>query len=95
MDERDIIEGAYRAGIVRVIVATTTLSSGVNLPARRVLVKCPMEGRQIDILSYKQMVGRAGRMGKDTSGMILLIVNLFCKINMRNVFHAFLIVNNK
>lgn len=76
MDERDIIEGAYRSGIIRVIVATTTLSSGVNLPARRVIIKCPLESREIDVLSYKQMVGRAGRMGKDTSGMIVLMMKV-------------------
>ena len=30
MDERDIIENAYRANVIRVIVCTSTLSSGVK-----------------------------------------------------------------
>lgn len=30
MDERDIIENAYRANVIRVIVCTSTLSSGVS-----------------------------------------------------------------
>ncbi len=30
IDEREIIENAYRANIIRVIVCTSTLSSGVN-----------------------------------------------------------------
>lgn len=69
MDERDIIEGSFRSSAIRILVATSTLSSGVNLPARRVIVRSPMfAGKVIDTRSYKQMIGRAGRMGKDTEG---------------------------
>ncbi|XP_039301076.1 DNA polymerase theta [Nilaparvata lugens] len=82
MDEREMLETSFRQCVLRVLVATSTLSSGVNLPARRVIVRSPMfGGRPLDVLTYKQMIGRAGRMGRDTAGESFLL----CKTTERRV----------
>lgn len=73
-DERDVLEGAFRQGLVRVLAATSTLSSGVNLPARRVVIRTPtFNGHLLDPLTYKQMSGRAGRKGVDTTGKHIVL----------------------
>lgn len=73
-DERDIVESSFKLGTIRIIVSTSTLSSGVNLPARRVIIRDPLFRRKmIEPLIYKQMIGRAGRTGIDSIGESLLI----------------------
>ncbi|XP_017766865.1 PREDICTED: DNA polymerase theta-like [Eufriesea mexicana] len=87
IDERDIIEGSFRSGSLRVLIATSTLSSGVNLPARRVIIRSPLfNGRLLDSLTYRQMIGRSGRMGKDTAGESILM----CKPNEKKLAETLL-----
>jgi DNA polymerase theta len=58
------------------LTATPTLAAGVNLPARRVIVRHHYIARQdnlIDRTRYGQMAGRAGRAGLDTRGEAILM----------------------
>ena len=41
--EKKLIEAAFRSKTLRVLCATSTLATGVNLPADRVLMRGPWE----------------------------------------------------
>jgi DNA polymerase theta len=45
-DERELIEMAYKTGVLLVIMATSTLAVGVNLPAQRVIIRDTLIGMQ-------------------------------------------------
>uniref|UniRef100_A0A914KR24 DNA-directed DNA polymerase n=1 Tax=Meloidogyne incognita TaxID=6306 RepID=A0A914KR24_MELIC len=68
IEEREVIEALFRSGHLRVLVSTSTLSSGVNLPAHRVLIRTSAGGPvPFSFVTYSQMVGRAGRQGQTIS----------------------------
>uniref|UniRef100_A0A5S6QHY1 RNA helicase n=1 Tax=Trichuris muris TaxID=70415 RepID=A0A5S6QHY1_TRIMR len=81
MEERERLENGFRKSLVRILVATSTLSSGVNLPAKRVIIRAPWgdptkSGPCLDSYMYKQMTGRAGRKGLDTQGRVPILLIL-------------------
>ncbi len=77
--ERILIENAFKSNHLKVITATPTLAAGVNLPARRVIIRdyrryeSSRGNYPIPVLEYKQMSGRAGRPKYDSYGESVLI----------------------
>ncbi|EQB65158.1 MAG: Type III restriction enzyme, res subunit family [Thermoplasmatales archaeon I-plasma] len=72
-DQRRMVERLFRERKLKVIVATTTLAAGMNLPARSVLIKDVyryngFSSGLIPNLEIQQMLGRAGRAKYDSMG---------------------------
>jgi helicase len=78
-EQRKTVEKAFKKGNIRCIIATPTLAAGINLPARRVIVRDyrrydPNFGSiPIPNLEIKQMSGRAGRPRYDDVGEAVLL----------------------
>ncbi|GET87653.1 ATP-dependent RNA helicase, putative [Leishmania tarentolae] len=69
-DERNTVEQLFADGHIKVLVCTSTLAWGVNLPANRVIIKGTRvfngskgKSELLSALDVLQMFGRAGRAG--------------------------------
>ncbi|CAD6221327.1 GSCOCG00005149001-RA-CDS [Cotesia congregata] len=78
--DRNLVEKAFGQGVIKVLVCTSTLAWGVNLPAHAVIIRGTeiydsKHGSFIDlgILDVLQIFGRAGRPQFDTSGHAVII----------------------
>ncbi|OYV09768.1 MAG: helicase, partial [Methanosaeta sp. NSP1] len=73
------MEQGFRDSRIKVIASTPTLAAGLNLPARRVLIKSYKRYEYgkgmapIPVIEYRQMAGRAGRPGLDPYGESFLM----------------------
>lgn len=70
---KHIVEQLFVEGLVRVVFATETLSLGINMPARTVVLEKMVKfngDAHVDLTpgQYTQLTGRAGRRGIDSIG---------------------------
>lgn len=77
-EHRAAVEDAFRDRDIVAVCATPTLAAGVNMPARRVVVRDHMRYsdtgmKPLPVLEVHQMFGRAGRPGLDPHGEAVLV----------------------
>ncbi|MEO7804188.1 MAG: DEAD/DEAH box helicase [Actinomycetota bacterium] len=70
---KETVEDLFQQGLVRVVFATETLSLGINMPARTVVIESLSKfgGERHELLTpgaFTQLTGRAGRRGIDVLG---------------------------
>lgn len=77
--DRAISHELFQRSKIQILIATSTLAWGVNLPAHLVIIKgtqffdAKIEGyRDMDLTDILQMMGRAGRPAFDTSGTAII-----------------------
>jgi helicase len=79
-EQRKTTEAAFKEGSLKCLCATPTLAAGINLPARRVIVRDVFRFdsqfggiKPLPVMEVKQMSGRAGRPGLDPYGEAVLV----------------------
>ena len=80
-EERQLVESLYaRPGALAVLSATGTLGQGMNLPSEFVIIaqdsRFDEETGALEVLESRELLnaaGRAGRAGKNATGMVLVI----------------------
>ncbi|CAK1580092.1 unnamed protein product [Parnassius mnemosyne] len=80
-EERTNIEQAFRCSDLPILITTTTLAMGVNLPAHLVIIKNTQQYvngayQEYSISTVLQMVGRAGRPQFDTEATAVIMTRL-------------------
>lgn len=84
LNDRQIIEDNFKINAIKIICTTSTLSQGVNLPARLVIIKSTncYKGHNIGYSEYTkmeidQMCGRAGRPQYDNKGIAIIMTESY------------------
>jgi ATP-dependent RNA helicase HelY len=75
---KEVVEELFEAGLIRAVFATETLSLGINMPARTVVIERldKWNGETHANLTpgeYTQLTGRAGRRGIDVEGHAVVL----------------------
>lgn len=77
---REIVEDSLRENKIRFVVCTNTLAEGVNLPIKTMVLHSTIRFNPFALGNYsplkirdlKNLVGRAGRAGKETKGLVII-----------------------
>lgn len=78
---RTAVEDDFRKGVLKVLLSTNTIGQGLNFPIKNLIFYETQIGRSngrniyIQYRDFWNIVGRAGRAGKETEGKIVFIIN--------------------
>jgi antiviral helicase SLH1 len=93
--DRSLAEQLFATNKIQILVATSTLAWGVNLPAHLVVVKgtqffdAKLEGyKDMDLTDVLQMLGRAGRPQFDSSGIAKIFTQEAKKAFYKHFLHT-------
>ena len=97
--QKKLVEELFQKKLIKVVLATETLSAGINMPARTVVISSPRKPsstsdaendgkRFITPNEFHQMAGRAGRRGIDTEGFCY---SLNCNEAQKNVYEKLIV----
>lgn len=80
------VEHALQNSYVKIVLCTSTLAQGVNLPIKYLVVTGLYQGReQIKVRDFHNLIGRSGRAGKYTEGSIIFAdLNIYDKKQIWN-----------
>ena len=75
---KETVEELFQDGLVKVVFATETLSLGINMPAKSVVIEdlWKFQGERHELVTpgeYTQLTGRAGRRGIDELGHAVVV----------------------
>jgi ATP-dependent RNA helicase HelY len=75
---KETVEELFKGGLVKLVFATETLSLGINMPAKTVVIEdlFKFQGERHELLTpgeYTQLTGRAGRRGIDELGHAVVV----------------------
>ena len=82
--QKELVEELFQKKLVKVVIATETLSAGINMPAKTTVISAPRKPsstsdggpdnkRNMTPNEFHQMAGRAGRRGIDTEGFCYVL----------------------
>ncbi len=82
--QKKIVEELFQKKLIKVVIATETLSAGINMPAKTTVISSPRKPsstsdggpdhkRNLSANEFHQMAGRAGRRGIDTEGFCYVL----------------------
>ncbi len=85
---RNSVENDFRNGNLRILLSSNTVGQGLNFPIKNLIFYSIQLGQAnyIDKRDFWNIIGRAGRAGKETEGKVIFIINTNIDRNLYNTF---------